>query len=253
MKKSAIIFDIDGTAIDSPVQKIPTERLINAVSLASQNYYLCAATGRAWSFAKPVLKGLKLIDPCIISGGTQICDPGSGKIFWQCDIEPANLDAVIAIAKQFPDQKVLFNDYTDEDYLYGGFLPKDLHINEDVYMFNIKLVPPEIAQKIVEKISLVNGLTCIKIIAQRPELNDIHILNNQATKEHAIAELINMLKIDRENTIGVGDGHNDIHLFNGVRHKIAVENAVPEIKSIADEIIGNVKDDGFAAYLETLT
>jgi hydroxymethylpyrimidine pyrophosphatase-like HAD family hydrolase len=58
MKNKAIIFDIDGTAIDSPSQKIPSDRLIKAVRQIETEYFVCAATGRVWSFAEPVIRGL---------------------------------------------------------------------------------------------------------------------------------------------------------------------------------------------------
>lgn len=82
MKKHAVIFDLDGTAIDSPKQKFPSKKLINAIDRLKEKYYFCAATGRVWTFAKPVLQGLHLTDPSIISAGTQICDPVTGKILW---------------------------------------------------------------------------------------------------------------------------------------------------------------------------
>jgi hypothetical protein len=251
-KQKAIIFDIDGTAIDSPEQKVPTVRLFNAVRSLEDNFYMCAATGRVWSFAKPVLKGMRLQDPCIISGGTQICQPETGKIIWQCELEPDDLAAILSIAKQFPAQKILYNDHTDDDYLHGGQDPMTLNITEPVYFFNIKLVPQAIATEIAGKLAEIPGISCMKIVSQLPGLDDIHITNAQATKEHAVAELLKFLGVDTKDTIGVGDGHNDMHLFNAVNHRVAMSNGVDELKAAADEIIGSVSDDGFAAYLEQL-
>jgi hydroxymethylpyrimidine pyrophosphatase-like HAD family hydrolase len=70
VKDNAIIFDIDGTAINSPEQKIPSEKLVRVIEQLKAKYYLSAAIGRVWSFAKHVLHGLHLTDPCIISAGT---------------------------------------------------------------------------------------------------------------------------------------------------------------------------------------
>jgi hydroxymethylpyrimidine pyrophosphatase-like HAD family hydrolase len=117
MKNKAIIFDIDGTAIDSPSQKIPSDRLIKAVRQIETEYFVCAATGRVWSFAEPVIRGLSLTDPCIISGGTQICNPANGDIMWQYDVDKADMNAVLAITKGYPDYKVLYNDYDIDAYL----------------------------------------------------------------------------------------------------------------------------------------
>ncbi|MGH3430287.1 MAG: HAD family hydrolase [Terriglobales bacterium] len=70
IKRETIIFDLDGTAIDSPECQLPTERLIRAINDAEATYNLCAATGRVWSFAKSVLQALRLRDPCIAAAGT---------------------------------------------------------------------------------------------------------------------------------------------------------------------------------------
>lgn len=52
--------------------------------------------------------------------------------------------------------------------------------------------------------------------------------------------------------IGIGDGANDIHLFNAVGLKVAMGNAVPSLKEKADIVIGHVTDDGLAQYFEDL-
>src|SRR4051812_13328069 len=117
MKSKAIIFDIDGTAINSPSQRLPSDRLVKAVRQIEDEYFICAATGRVWSFAEPVLKGLSLADPCIISGGTQICNPLTGEIIWQCNIEKSDMEAVIRTMKKHPEYKVLYNDYIEDTYL----------------------------------------------------------------------------------------------------------------------------------------
>ena len=71
-------------------------------------------------------------------------------------------------------------------------------------------------------------------------------------KEHAIAKLLKILSVEKDRSVGVGDGYNDVHLFNAVGYKVAMGNAVPELKARADIIIGSVKEDGLAQYLKTL-
>ena len=250
--KKAIIFDIDGTAINSPIQKLPTKKLANIIHQLKNKFYFCAATGRVWSFAKPVLKSLHLTDPCIISAGTQICDPETGRILWQKVIEDKSLNQAIEILKRYPKIKILYNDYKDNDYLYGGIFPKDFQTKERVYFLEQIFVSDKIAPEIREKLNKIEGITCVMVVAQRPGCKDLHIINKSATKEHTITKLLKILKVLKKNSIGFGDGYNDIHLFNSVNYKIAVGNAVPEVKKMADKVIGPVKNDGMAKYLETL-
>jgi hydroxymethylpyrimidine pyrophosphatase-like HAD family hydrolase len=78
------------------------------------------------------------------------------------------------------------------------------------------------------------------------------MMNNAATKEHAITELLTRIHIHRDHTYGFGDAMNDVPLFKAVHTKIAVGNAAPALKEMADEIIPQVSEDGFAQYLERL-
>ena len=59
-----------------------------------------------------------------------------------------------------------------------------------------------------------------------------------------------ILGADRSEMIGIGDGHNDLHLFAAVGHKVAMGNAVDELKQAADETIGSVQEQGLEKYLE---
>ena len=118
-KQETIIFDLDGTALDSPQSQLPSQRVIDAIHLAKDSHYLCAATGRVWSFAKPVLRSLNLTDPCVVSAGTQMCDPQTGDVLWQQNIETVALGQVAEVIKQNLNYKVLYNDYNEDTYFRG--------------------------------------------------------------------------------------------------------------------------------------
>ena len=89
--------------------------------------------------------------------------------------------------------------------------------------------------------------------SQTPGRIDLHITHSMATKKHAVGKLCEMLEIATSETIGVGDGLNDLHLFSGVGYKIAMGNAVPELQDQADRIIDSLEHDGLAAFIEELT
>ncbi len=252
MKSKAIIFDLDGTAVDSPVQKLPNKKLIMAIKDLHPKYFLSAATGRCWTFAKNIIQALELEDLCIVSGGTQICDPKTGEIVWQKDITSQALEKVISIFSENGQQKLIFNDYTEDDYFNGGVYPKDFDLTQRVNWLSQSFVPDELAMKLHKKLDSIEGISCVMVVSQNHGCRDLHIVNSAATKEHAITELLSRLGVNKENSIGIGDGHNDIHLFNAVGTKVAMGNAVNDLKEQADLIIGGVKQDGLAEYFETL-
>jgi Cof subfamily protein (haloacid dehalogenase superfamily) len=252
MRDNAIIFDLDGTAIDSPFEKFPSAELVEEIKRLKKKYYLSSATGRVWSYAKNVLQAMDLVDPCIISAGTQICNPKTGEIYWQENIDKDSLNDVISVLKDYPEYKILYNDGTEDDYLHGGSYAKDFKSNEPVYLVESIFLPNALAKEVYEKLREIQNIAVVLVVAQKPGHNDIHITNKSATKEHAIKHLLDILGIQKENIIGIGDGNNDTHLFNGVNYKVAMGNAVDELKNLADITIGNVNDNGLAKYFSTL-
>ena len=55
-----------------------------------------------------------------------------------------------------------------------------------------------------------------------------------------------------ENVLFFGDGPNDLEMFDYVGLKIAMGNAVPELKDKADFVTKSVEEDGILYALEEL-
>lgn len=253
MKTKAIIFDLDGTAVDSPANNLPSERLIRAIAALKNDFWLCVATGRAWSYGKDVIQKLELEDPCVIAAGTQICNPQTGEILWQKNINLEDIKKVMQIFRRYLDTAMLFNDYSLDDYLSKNYKVKDCLVKGEVFFLELVDIGENMARVVEAELRNIKGVACIVVVGQHNKSHrDIHVTNAQATKEQAIAELLKIIKVERKNTIGVGDGANDIHLFNAVGTKVAMGNAVVGLKRRADLVIDSVKDDGLAKYFESL-
>lgn len=72
------------------------------------------------------------------------------------------------------------------------------------------------------------------------------------TKAEAIKELIKYLDINLSETIAFGDGMNDIEMFQAVNYKVAMKNAVQELKDIADMITESNNQSGVAIALNKI-
>ena len=60
------------------------------------------------------------------------------------------------------------------------------------------------------------------------------------------------LHISLSNTVVFGDYLNDLVMFKVAGYSIAVENALPEVKCMADQVIPSNIDQGVLVYLESL-
>lgn len=78
----------------------------------------------------------------------------------------------------------------------------------------------------------------------------LEIMPKHATKASAIERLKKMMNCDY--VIAFGDGVNDIEMFELADEAYAVENAAPELKAVATDVIGGNNQDGVAEWLEQM-
>ncbi len=69
------------------------------------------------------------------------------------------------------------------------------------------------------------------------------------TKENAIIKLCSCFSISPESIIAFGDDSVDIEMLKLCGLGIAMGNAIPEVKAIADDVIETNENDGIAKYL----
>jgi len=78
----------------------------------------------------------------------------------------------------------------------------------------------------------------------------LEILNSQASKWHAIAEIADDIGISDDEIVAMGDDISDLGMIENAGVGIAVENALPEVKDAADEIVPSNNSDGVAIAIE---
>jgi phosphoglycolate phosphatase (TIGR01487 family) len=80
---------------------------------------------------------------------------------------------------------------------------------------------------------------------------DAMILPKGINKASGIAKLKEILKFNGK-TIGVGDGENDLKMMEVVDVKVAVGNAVPMIKEVADLVLKHEDGEGILELLDLI-
>ncbi len=75
------------------------------------------------------------------------------------------------------------------------------------------------------------------------------IHDRRATKDQAIKTLLYLLKLKPENLTVFGDDINDLKMFKFAARAVSVENAHPQIKKLATEVIGTNEEDSVVKYI----
>ena len=73
---------------------------------------------------------------------------------------------------------------------------------------------------------------------------NIEIMNIEAGKGNALYALCDLLGVDYEDTISMGDSDNDSSVTKAAGLGLAMANAVDSLKAIADEIICSNEEHG---------
>lgn len=235
--------DVDGTLITFARDAMPSLKVKKALKKAEKVMHVGVATSRPYYILKHIADDLSLNGPSIINGGAQIMDMKTRKIVWE---KPLNHKDVRKACK------TLIN---------AGLEPQVLQEDQDiVYKKNLKLIKPlqvwthgidvDFAKKVTDKLSNISSIAVITTTSWEKGKVDIIVSHALATKQHGIFEVAKILNIDTKEIIGVGDNYNDFPLLMACGLKVAMGNAVEDLKAIADFVAPSVDEDGVVEVIE---
>ena len=248
-----IFFDIDGTLIDME-RKVISENTLNALSaLKKKGIKICIATGRS-PMQVPVFPGSEF-DAFLTYNGS-LCYDNSGVIFSN-PLKREDVRRIIGNALDMnrplslATRNRLVSNGADRDLIdYYAFAKISVQIAPD---FNEVAENDEIFQIMVgsrkeEYDSLLNGVRDAKIAAWWTRAVDI--IPSSGGKGVAIDKILRFYNIGRDEAMAFGDGNNDLEMLKSVAKGIAMQNASEDLKNIAFDICGDVKEDGVYYYLK---
>ncbi|MFC1626639.1 HAD family hydrolase [Patescibacteria group bacterium] len=245
MKYKAIILDLDGTTVMPGEKNLPSSRVMTAITRAKKKIHVCVATGRPFFSAQPLIDHLGLVEPSIIYNGVQIYDTKHKKMIVEFQLDIHVLKHIENIVKEQHISEIYFFDGIKEKLLNIKKLPKK------VLGIYLPKVEPNIAHLLAEKLKRSISSINVHITPSWTKgLLAVDITSKAASKQHGVSKVSELLNIKKEELIGVGDSYNDFPLLMACGLKVAMGNAVKELKDIADFIAPSVDDDGVAVVIE---
>lgn len=238
MQYKALISDVDGTLVTGR-EGMPSAYLKETIGKAQDQIFVGIATARPYAMVQRVIDDLALTSPCILGNGVQIYDPVTHQVLVERTLPPESLAGIYAAVKNLGVESVV------QEKANRLLLKPAYQSTDALYVF----VPPfseDMASDFEAAIATIPNLTLHKMIAWDSGRNDYLISHQLATKQHAVLEVAKILEIDPSEIIGVGDGYNDFHLLSACGLKVAMGNAVDDLKAMADYIAPSVEDDGVA-------
>ncbi|MDF8375372.1 sugar-phosphatase [Weissella paramesenteroides] len=80
--------------------------------------------------------------------------------------------------------------------------------------------------------------------------NFLEVMHKQSTKGNGLQLLADKLGIDMSETMALGDQHNDLTMIAASGIGVAMANAVPEVKAMADVMTTSQNEDGVGLAVE---
>jgi len=244
MKYKALMLDVDGTLIQNKKDGLPSVRVIRAIQKAQEKIHVGLATSRPLFLLPEILQKVPLFGPSVLNGGAEIIDLSTHTILLEHIISESDLAFLLEKLTSSGLPVWLDDGKSEERYTNA----------ERDYSNIKKVLVHSVSEKIVDE--LIRETSHVSSFAHHKTPSwdignfSIFFTNAQATKQHGIWEVARMLEIETQEIIGVGDGHNDFPLLMACGLKVAMGNAVEDLKAIADYVAPGVEEDGVAEVIE---
>lgn len=243
------MLDVDGTIVPYDYDALPSERVTDAIKKAQEKVIVCLVTGRSYSFLEPVLTKLQMHEGYVVlNNGSQVMDLKSRELLYDC---PLPVDEAIMIKDLLLEKKISF--YVKQQVIGTDYQKRFTHDDEikKAYMFFAdELYDLQTVEEVLEKISKLPHVKGQKSHHRNQGMYGLSVEHVNATKLHGIETIMKKVNLKKNNVIGVGDGYNDFPLLMACGLKVAMGNAVDDLKAIADYIASTVDEDGLVDVLE---
>ena len=267
MKYKLLALDMDGTLLNSE-KKISPKTARAIYELNKRGVFVTLSTGRGIAEIADYKDTLEFINYGILVSGGYIYDFANKKVIAN---HPLTEDLLLELVDAADEVKAMKHILTVNESLMSRAdiehiedfhmeIYKDMYerntvdcedfkkyIRENsgkVMKFNMYHRSPEARQITLDKFK--NA----PITFSYAEETSLEASPKNISKASGLIELCEFLKIDISETVAVGDAPNDTEILQTAGFSVAMGNATPEIKKIADYITADNDNDGIVEVIE---
>lgn len=265
-------IDLDGTLLGEDHVSV-SQRTADALRAAQgSGIQVVITTGRMYRNIPEEVQKICRMDYVISSNGAAVWDTHNDTVLYGKPIRYAKAGQIIGLLNrahvyyEIYYQGTSYADRSCYDAINRDLLPEwyenrirvhskpvDNALNfvvvekRDVEKFNIPFLHEDTYRCLWAEIAALGGLELATSLG-----NNIEINAAGADKGDALMHLCNRLGIDRTQVLAIGDSGNDIQMLGYAGVSIAMENATPHVKTLANYVCPSNTADGVAVVLEDL-
>ena len=262
-KYKIIALDIDGT-LNSSDHTILSETRVALIKAQEQGLKVVLASGRPTPGMMNLAQELKLDEfgGFVLSyNGGRITNIKTGEVIHEVFLTPEEAHEIYDLAKEsgvnimaYDGNDIITED--DDEYIQlesninGMPLKRTDNFRGSVINNTIKTLttgtPARIAE--IEQTYIERFGDRFSICRSMPFF--LEVMPNGINKAASLAKLLHMLGMTSDDMIACGDGFNDIEMIKFAKLGVAMDNAVAEVKAVADYVTKSNDDNGIVEVLE---
>ncbi|QAY66728.1 Cof-type HAD-IIB family hydrolase [Paenibacillus protaetiae] len=255
-----IAIDVDDTLLrdDLSVSEQQKQALAGAIQ---RGVTVTLATGRMFASAQKIARQIELNVPIITYQGALVKTLLDGKVLYERYVPQDAAKELFAFTEQrglhlqlYTDDILYAKEHNDKIKKYST-LTNIPYVVEPDYNKLIELPTPKML--IIDEPSYLDELAVeLKaLIGDRTHITKskphyLEIMHKEGTKGHALRFLAAHIGCTLEETIAIGDAWNDHEMIEAAGLGVAMGNAIPALKEIADYVTLTNNEDGVRHVIE---
>lgn len=238
-RPQALLLDLDGTLLDSSDQI--SDRCVDAVREAAQRIPVAIASGRILEDVTHFARLLGLDGPQICDNGARLCASLTGETF--IDLPMSSVSARGIVDRLELTEKRFFA--VDS----GRTVRSSSHFTN--WRVTVITCSTDCEQDSVSMAAQDRGpeVSAIPSMGSRGEWY-INYTHHDADKGHGVRMFCDKTGIDPAKVMAIGDGLNDLEMFDAVGMPVAMGHAAEQAKIRSKSLTGSLVEDGVAQAIE---
>ena len=260
-----VVADVDGTLLDSR-HHLP-ERVAATVRATQQHgIEVALATGKMLVAVQPLVEAMALRGPQVTLNGAALVLAESGEPLVYTPLRPEDRRVVVETVRAAAPEVLITHFTLDRIYLDEPdhpLLPVLMSYGEKETVSVPSLLADDLspAAKILlvgtraqlgHLRDVVTPILAPRVIITTTAPDFLEFFDPGAGKGHGLDALLGVLHLPHEAVIAIGDGENDIPLFERAGLAVAMGNASAAVQQAADIVIDGNDEAGVAIFLEEL-
>ncbi|GAA2548720.1 HAD family hydrolase [Pseudonocardia hydrocarbonoxydans] len=259
-----VASDVDGTLLD-PFDRV-TPRTAAAIGRAvAAGVGFVLVTGRPPRWVPPVVEAVGVGRYAVCANGGVLYDAVEDRVLWSQTLDPDALaDLAHAVAQVLPTGGLAVERVGDGARGAAAFVAEPAYRHAWPDSDNLVTERSDLlslpAVKMLVRCSELNSdammAALAPVVGDRADLTFSHpggLVEMSApgvTKATGLAEVAGRLGVEVADVVAFGDMPNDLEMLRWAGHGVAMGNAHPVLREVADEITASNADEGLALVLE---